>query len=198
MEQKADVSAKLKFYRRVRGMSQDGLAEASGISIRTIQRIEKGQSIGNGFTLSALASALQVDTASLTCTEELKSPVTNNDGRELKLLNLSAMAVLLLPLANVIVPAFIFWRKRNHDEGVNTHGRRILSFQVLWTLATILFMATIPLVLILFVEPLRGSRVPLYVPVYGVAVLVNVYFTIRFALDINSQSKIIERLPNIL
>ena len=51
---KIDISIKLKHYRRLHNLSQEGLAESSGISIRTIQRIEKGESVGSAYTLNAL------------------------------------------------------------------------------------------------------------------------------------------------
>ena len=56
-----DVS--LRDLRLRRGWSQEHLAEASGVSVRTIQRIEGGQP-PSPFTASALAVALDVDPGS--------------------------------------------------------------------------------------------------------------------------------------
>ncbi|MFK8163545.1 MAG: helix-turn-helix transcriptional regulator [Lewinella sp.] len=41
------MSKQLKSHRKLGGFTQESLATASGISIRTIQRIEKGLSQGN-------------------------------------------------------------------------------------------------------------------------------------------------------
>jgi transcriptional regulator with XRE-family HTH domain len=46
--------------RKSRGYSQEMLAEHSGVSLRTIQRVEQGDTVPRGHTLQALAAALGV------------------------------------------------------------------------------------------------------------------------------------------
>lgn len=191
-----DISKKLKHYRRINNLSQEGLAETSGISIRTIQRIEKGESIGSAYTLNALAQALQINTTDLIHQETITRVSYPDNRSRLKLLNLSALSVILIPLANIIVPAIIFYKNKS-DETIKYHGRKILSFQILWTLSTLLMMVIVPLVLLLF-EPLRGNSIPLFIPVYFVSVIFNVYFIIRFAISLNKQSSFLESFPNLL
>ena len=191
------LSEKLKNYRRINCLSQDGLAEASGISIRTIQRIEEGKSIGSPYTLTALAKALNVNSTDLII-PELQNPLSDSyKTNHLKILNLSAIAVLLIPLANVILPVFIFW-KNKEDEKIKSLGSKIVSFQILWTLGTLVMCIIIPVLLLLLFQPLSGSSVPLFVPVYFISVSFNIYFTIRFAISINNQSSFLERIPNLL
>lgn len=60
---KADT-AKIKRWREERHWSQEHLAELSGIGLRTLQRIERGQQASLE-TLKALANAYQVDVAAL-------------------------------------------------------------------------------------------------------------------------------------
>jgi transcriptional regulator with XRE-family HTH domain len=203
------TSEKLKHFRRLCGLSQEALAEASGISIRTIQRIEKGLSSGNAYTISTLAKALNVNSIDL-LVPELNMPaadlvtqttttvaVSEESRGCLKLLNLSSICVILVPLSNLVFPAIILWRNRE-NEVVNGDGRKILSFQILWVLFTLLLMITIlPLMLFLF-EPLRRGGLPLAVPLYFISVLLNVYCTIRFAFDLNRNSELVRSLPNIL
>ena len=62
---------KLRKYRKVKGLSQEGLSEVSGISVRTIQRLEMGLSNGSPYTLKSLAKALDIENADL-LTEEAK------------------------------------------------------------------------------------------------------------------------------
>jgi transcriptional regulator with XRE-family HTH domain len=57
--------ARLKSERRQRGWSQDDLAAASGISARTVQRLERGGK-ATVSSLAALASALAVSAGELT------------------------------------------------------------------------------------------------------------------------------------
>lgn len=192
-----DISAKLKALRRDKGFSQEGLAETSGISIRTIQRIEKGLSVGSAFTLNSLAKALGVEAKKLISQEPSNQPLGSENTDLLKLLNLSTLSVVVIPLFNIIIPAIIFWKNRN-QEAVNRYGRRVLSFQILWTLVTMMLMIVVPVVLLLLFKPLQGGGIPLAVPVYFVSVLLNICVTIRIALAMNRGSNIMETIPNIL
>lgn len=55
----------LRTARKARGWSMDKLAEVSGVSWRTIQRIETGRSDPHGPTRAALARALRTSVAEL-------------------------------------------------------------------------------------------------------------------------------------
>lgn len=192
----AEIGEKLKTFRRNSALSQEGLAAVSGVSIRTIQRIEKGLSVGSAFTITALAKALHINAADLMPSDSLDASNPEHK-RLLKWMNLSALCILMIPLSNVIVPGLIFLRYRECID-VNMRGRKILSFQILWVLITVLAMMTIPSLVLLLFEPIRGGGIPLYVPVYIIAVVYNLYMTIRFALDLNAPADRIEKLPNIL
>jgi XRE family transcriptional regulator, regulator of sulfur utilization len=196
-EQEITIGEKLKNYRLTNCLSQDRLAETSGISIRTIQRIEEGKSVGSGYTLNALAKALNINSSDLiNSTTQNSVPVSHNTNK-LKILNLSAIAILLIPLANIVLPAYIYWKNRD-DEKVKEMGSKIISFQILWTLCTLLMTLIIPAILLLLLPLLNGVSIPLFVPVYFVSAILNVYFIIRFAININQQLPFLERIPNIL
>lgn len=68
-----ELSRRIKELRLKRGMSQDQLADISGLSLRTIQRVESGQNIPRGDTLSRLASALQVTTEEIVELQNLEN-----------------------------------------------------------------------------------------------------------------------------
>lgn len=55
------LAKKLKELRTFRGMSQEYLAEESRVSLRTIQRIEKEESVPTGETIKRIAVALDVE-----------------------------------------------------------------------------------------------------------------------------------------
>ena len=191
------IGEKLKDYRRTNFLSQESLAEAAGISIRTIQRIEEGKSIGSAYTLNAIAKALNINPTDLTIQVSQNSLPNAPNINHLKILNLSAIGILLIPLANIVFPAYIYWKNRD-DEKIKTIGSKIISFQILWTLCTLLMALIIPIILLLLFPGLKGSSIPLFVPVYFATVIFNVYFIIRFAININKQSPFLEKVPNIL
>ncbi|HCD3190865.1 TPA: helix-turn-helix transcriptional regulator, partial [Klebsiella oxytoca] len=58
------VAEKVKVYRLKKAWSQEQLAEIASISVRTVQRTEKGQKPGLE-TLSSLASAFEVNVSEL-------------------------------------------------------------------------------------------------------------------------------------
>jgi transcriptional regulator with XRE-family HTH domain len=124
--------------RKEKGFSQEVLAERSGVSLRTIQRVERGETVPRGHTLQALAGALEVPLDAFhSLPEPTPHPSPNptglrSDPQFLQLLNLSALSFLVLPLLNIIVPVLL-WRARKSDtQDVAEVGRRIIGFQILW------------------------------------------------------------------
>ncbi len=76
-----NLAIKLKELRRLRGMSQEYLAEESRVGLRTIQRIENNESTPTGETIKRIANALDVklgeliDSNLVTETNDLKATI---------------------------------------------------------------------------------------------------------------------------
>jgi transcriptional regulator with XRE-family HTH domain len=66
------VASKLKLFRQVLGWTQEHLAEAAGLSSRTVQRAENGEEM-SGETLQALAAVFDLSVA------VLRQPVPSED-----------------------------------------------------------------------------------------------------------------------
>ena len=126
---------KLLLLREKLNLTQEELAEKSGISIRTIQRIEAGQ-IPTGYTLKALAKSLGVNDADL-----LDVPENQNADqlKWIKLINLSSLPTAVLPPLNLLVPIAIMLLKKQNNEA----NRKLISIQLLWTLIGILLLITV-------------------------------------------------------
>lgn len=78
-KQNMTIANKLKHFRHINCLSQEKLAETSGISIRTIQRIEEGKSVGSGYTINALSKALNINSTDLVNSVSQNTlPVSNN------------------------------------------------------------------------------------------------------------------------
>ncbi|GAA4029716.1 hypothetical protein GCM10022409_12460 [Hymenobacter glaciei] len=143
--------------RKSKGFSQELLAEQSGVSLRTIQRVEQGETVPRGHTMQALATALDVPLAALLAqpaplaepaiAPTPLAPATTAplaparlplpaDPQLLQLLNLSALCLVVFPFLNLLVP-YLLWRKHRHDTAHAAEvGRRVLGFQVLWQVAS--------------------------------------------------------------
>ncbi len=52
-----DIAGKLVDARKRKGLTQEQLADLANITVRTIQRIERGDSIPRAYTLKTLAAA---------------------------------------------------------------------------------------------------------------------------------------------
>jgi len=58
---KKNIGAKIKFYRKKRGLSQNELAEMVNIEMKSLSRIESGHNYPQCENLVAIARALRVD-----------------------------------------------------------------------------------------------------------------------------------------
>lgn len=101
------LSKRVKELRNRRGISQELLAEDSGLSLRTIQRIENGETEPRGDTLKRLADTLNVTP------DELIEWKQAEDKSYLYYLNLSALAFLVFPILGIIVPSVLWVNKKD-------------------------------------------------------------------------------------
>lgn len=111
-----------------RGASQEDLAGESLLSLRTIQRIESGQTIPRGDTLKRLASALKIPV------EDLIDWDLQEDINLVVLLNLAQLSFLAFPLFGILVPLIMWLANRNRVRDVDQAGKSILNFQTSWSL----------------------------------------------------------------
>ena len=125
---KNHLSIKLKALRHQKGMSQEVLAEASGLSLRTIQRIENGDTNPTGDSLKRLANALNINP------DELIDWAIKEDNSYLVYLNLSTLTFLFFPLLGIIVPFMLWTSKKDKIKGINTLGRDLINFEITWTI----------------------------------------------------------------
>jgi len=132
---------KIKTLRQRHGLSQEELAERSGLSLRTIQRIENGETEPRGDSLKRVSAALDV-----TPNDIMEWAMQNND-RLLSNLNLSALAGLIFPLLGIVVP-YILWNDiKDTVKGARHTGKEIINFQITWIILHIVFWAMVFLVL---------------------------------------------------
>ncbi len=131
---------KLKFLRESKNLTQSELADTSGLSLRTIQRIESGI-VPKGHTLRVLVGTLNIEPAEL-LNKELPIVEKNDDVIKLKLLNASILAYLIIPYGNIIFPSIIYFK--NKKENFRTTASKIISFQILWTLITSMLLILSP------------------------------------------------------
>lgn len=112
--------------RVLKGWTQEDLATKTGITARTIQRIETGEVEPRAYSLRSIAAALEIEYQELIdCDKiDLQSVDTSKEKFWLPLLHLSGLFILFLP------PLLIWYWKKNDMKEVNRHGIDVLNFQL--------------------------------------------------------------------
>lgn len=140
---------RLADYRRKKGLTQEQLAELSGVSSRTIQRIEKGTVVPHFETLRILADCLDTQAELLMNMSEPSAVVEEQpvNANLLPLFHLLGLLGLLFPGLNIILP-LIFWIfKKDENLDYDQHGKQVINFHLSLTL---IFFLSIPLMVYLF------------------------------------------------
>lgn len=180
--------SRLKAFRKQQNLTQEELSEKSGISARTIQRIETGKE-PKGFTLRALAKALEIGENELIYKEFQQEKIeTITDKKEpqemvlinysfLKIINLSSIPFIFIPPLNIIIPLVLMFTMKQK----NVLTKQLISLQILWTIiAPIIFMLGIFLKL--------GNKFTLIIMI--LIVLSNVFIVLRNAIEIDRIKKL--------
>ena len=128
------LAEKIESLRKSKGITQESLADQSSINLRTLQRIEAGQTEPRGNTLRLIAQALE------TPLEELLDFIKQADPAFLQLMNLATLSFWVIPLGNLVLPLILWIMKRDKVQGVYELGRRIINFQITWCFITYGFL----------------------------------------------------------
>jgi DNA-binding XRE family transcriptional regulator len=192
------TASHLASLRKSKGMSQETLAEACGLSLRAVQRIEAGETSPRPHTVKVIAQALGVPVGELA--EKLTSvPTIIGDDRflpALRVVNFSAMCCLVIPLANIFVPVLLAKRYGSLNDEVSY--KKLISFQVIWSLVTFLGVVFTPFLLKLFTQTVAfGKMPPPVLLAYGGMILLNVFFTVKSAFQLRSSTAIYGWVPLI-
>lgn len=119
-----NLAIKVKDLRTRKGYTQEQLSEHAKLSLRTIQRIEKGESVPRGDTLVKLTNALEVTP------DDLLEFTDIEDKGYLTLLHSSALSFMIHPLLGIVIPLAMWILKREKIKGVEHQGKNLINFQI--------------------------------------------------------------------
>ena len=180
---KNNLAIRLKELRNQKGMSQEVLADEAGLSLRTIQRIENGETNPTGESLKRLSSALNVNP------DELIDWAIKEDKRYLTFLNLSALTFLFFPMLGILVP-FILWTSRKGKiKDINKLGKDLINFEITWTI--ILFFIPFLLLLSSKIGLLENLSLRIIIIVIGVMYFINLIFILLNTVRISNEKGVI-------
>lgn len=172
--------SKLVEYRDKLNLTQEELSKKSGISVRTIQRIESGIE-PKGYTLKALAKSLNIDEKELVKNNHSNQETNTNF---VNLINLSSLIVVFIPIANFILPLIITLIKKQF----NSLTRQIITIQILWSVITI---AVYLIGSIIFVNEL-GRNIGIGILLF--LVFANTFIILRNSAELNKNKQLFFRL----
>jgi transcriptional regulator with XRE-family HTH domain len=121
--------------RKNKGISQEQLAENSKINLRTLQRIEKGETAPHGDTLKRLSEALNIPL------QDLVSYGYVEDYGYIKAVHFSALIFILLPIGNIILPLILWLVKKDQIKDLAYFAKKLINFQITWSLIVYLPLA---------------------------------------------------------
>jgi XRE family transcriptional regulator, regulator of sulfur utilization len=139
------LSQQVILARQQKGFTQEELATLTGLSARTIQRIESGESVPRSYTLKVIAKVLGLPYEHfLTAgTETITTPVSAQTGstrHSLEVVNLSCFSFIVVPWVHFLIPGYLLKKQNNLEERAIGWGRKIIRQQVYWIIALHLFM----------------------------------------------------------
>jgi len=123
-----ELGKRFKLLRMSKGLSQEQLAEEADLSLRTIQRIENGETEPRGDSLQKITRVLNI------APDEILDWDLKEDKEYLALLNLSAFTFIAHPLLGIFLPLVLWFVKKDKVQNANEVGKNIVNFQITWSI----------------------------------------------------------------
>lgn len=140
-----ELGKKIAAARKLKGLTQEELADLSQITVRTIQRIEANANTPQSFTLKAIAKALELEYEYLIAEETAPvkpdNTVSGDDLRYfLTMLNFSCFVYISIPWVHWLIPMKILKKQKAIPAEALKYCRTIIKRQVYWVLILHLVM----------------------------------------------------------
>lgn len=142
-----DLCQKVVAARKKKGLTQEELADLTNITVRTIQRIESGESTPRPYTLKSIAAALAISFDELKATEpghssslaDAAAPPALFDEESgkhfIQMLCLSCFSYLVVPFVHPLIPVRMLKNSNEQNPKVIAFARRVIRVQLYWKAA---------------------------------------------------------------
>ncbi|GMN06130.1 hypothetical protein MTsPCn5_15190 [Croceitalea sp. MTPC5] len=166
------IGKNLIYQRKLKGYSQEDLSAKTEVTVRTIQRIEKGDVNPHLQTVKLLATALDINVDELLNLENPKEEAIQK--KWLLLLHGTPLLGFVLPFCNVLFPLFLWIHKREDNTLYDRHGAKIVNFQI-----TALLLYALSFVALLTVDKWGFIIFISVVPLCVLIVLANIVYAVK-------------------
>ena len=190
-----DLAQKIRVLRNRKGYSQEELAEKTGLSLRTIQRIENGKTEPRGDSLKRLAIVFEVSP------DEIVDWTIQEDKGFLVAFNLSALSFLFFPILGILVPLIIWISKKDKIRNLNEMAKDLLNFQITWTICffigyIFIIIGTVLKISHSLTSGMTTSMLFFTMLLWGIMYLFNLIIVIMNAIRVNN-GKMVNYFPKI-
>lgn len=166
------IGNNLIYQRKLKGYSQAELSAKTAVTVRTIQRIEKGDVNPHLQTVKLLASALDINVDELLDLENPKEETIQK--KWLLLLHGTPLLGFVLPFCNVLFPLFLWIHKREDNPLYDRHGVKVVNFQI-----TMMLLYVLGLIALLTIEKWGFIFFISIIPIGISIILANIVYAIR-------------------
>jgi DNA-binding XRE family transcriptional regulator len=164
----------VQHLREEKNLTQTELAEKSGLSLRTIQRIEAGN-IPKGFTLKTLANVFETEPEKLIPAQE----IVKID--RAKMINFSTLLGLIFPFGGVVFPLILTYK--TSDIKNKELGKSIVSVQILLTVIVSLALIVSP-----FIQKGLSLHFPLFIIPLTLLISLKLLVVILNGISLNKKN----------
>ncbi|WP_456437141.1 DUF4870 domain-containing protein [Psychroserpens sp.] len=179
----------IKNIREKSGYTQFKLAKITGLSLRTIQRLESTNKEPKGHTLTVLSDVFDIEPSKLQDQFKNIEKTKTSETTSIRFINLSVLSCLGIPFGNLILP-LILWRINRKSKFVDEIGRRIINFQIIWSAILCLLLCIAP-----FINKFFFSGTPLILVVLFSAMAINIMIVCATAIKLQRNNFDFLNLP---
>ncbi len=135
-----NYSEKIKAERKLKGLTQQELANETGLSLRTIQRIEKGTEEISGYSLKQISKILDIPLEQIIMQNVNQVSIDKSQIGSVKNLYLSSLAFLFNPIFGLIIPAIMGFSKQNKNDFYKKNLKDVLLIHLIGLLSVLLLI----------------------------------------------------------
>jgi len=136
----------IKTIREKHSYTQQELAKKTGLSLRTIQRLESSNKVPKGHTLTMISEVFCIEPHELQ--DQFKNIKQNKASESIyiRYINLSVLSCIGIPFGNIIFPLILWNIKKRKSKRVDEMGRRIINVQIIWNLSLFFLLSISPFI----------------------------------------------------
>ncbi len=166
------IGKNLIYQRKLKGYTQEELSTRTEVTVRTIQRIEKGDVNPHLQTVKLLAIALDINVDDLLNLENPKEEAIQK--KWLLLLHGTPLLGFVLPFCNVLFPLFLWIHKREDNSLYDRHGAKVVNFHI-----TVLILYVFSFIALLTIEKWGFIIFISVIPLCVLIILANIIYAIK-------------------